>query len=81
MRIHIMGLDGETLSRSEAIRVTLDPLERQEMSVAVKIPDQQAFFVFAELSSPTGAFETVQSRRKIGVEHPGVAIPDPVLED
>ncbi|MAK60233.1 MAG: hypothetical protein CMK09_04585 [Ponticaulis sp.] len=80
VRIHIMGLDGETLSRSEAIRVTLDPLERREMSVTLKIPDEQAFIVFAELSSPTGAFDTVWSRRKIGVEHPGVAITDPVSE-
>ena len=81
VRIHIVGLNGEALSRSQTVPVTLAPLERRELSLALTIPDEQAYVVFAELSSPTNAFKPVWSRRKVGVEHPGVAIPDPVFED
>ncbi len=81
VRLHFVGADGKVLMRSPVIPVEVEPLGQHGLMVPVKLPDHEAFTIFAELASPTGAFETVWSRRKIGFTHPGVAIPDPPFPD
>lgn len=77
VRLYIVDGNGTVVQASSPASVSLEPLGKQEIEIALNIPDIDAFTVFAELSSPTEAFETVWSRRKVGHPHPGVALPDP----
>jgi hypothetical protein len=65
------------LASSDVQNVVLDPLGSYEAALAVLIPPQSRFVLFAELRPDSDAHRTVWSRRKVGYAHPGAAIPDP----
>lgn len=75
----IMTIDstGRILSRSKPADLVLKPLGKTEMKIEIAIPDIERLLIVARLTSPTGAFDPVYGRRKIGYEHVGKAIPDP----
>lgn len=75
----ILAVDGNgrILSRSKPVDLVLEPLGKTETKIELEIPNVTRLLFVARLTSPSGAFDPVYSRRKIGYDHVGKAIPDP----
>ncbi len=69
--------DGRVLSRSDTKKLAVSPLAKIQISIEWEAPEETEFTIFAEMRSIAGSFDTVWSRRKVGLKHPGVAIPSP----
>ncbi|MEP2103813.1 MAG: glycoside hydrolase family 2 TIM barrel-domain containing protein [Parasphingorhabdus sp.] len=75
----ILAIDanGRILSRSEPVDMVLEPVSRRDIKIELDIPQAKRLLFVARLTSPSGAFDPVYGRRKIGYDHVGKAIPDP----
>ena len=72
IRLIAASSDGQPLATSAEHEVVVPAIGREETLLAIDIPDEPGFVLYAEITTP--GRPTATSRRKIGLRHPGVSI-------
>jgi len=71
---------GDVLTSSAGVDTSVAAYGSETLALTVDHPGVERFLLVARITDDDGGFDTVWSRRKVGFEHEGAAVPDPPYE-